>query len=781
MQHPRADAFIIDPIRPGSLTTPNLAYTAAMRDFSPEPPLEAKGPRVGDKPEVAGGLSAAINSLVVSLRQLGPGRTYGAWRGVNKTEGFDCPGCAWADPDGTPHVVEFCENGAKAFADDASTRICGPELFARYSVAELAQQSDLWLNAQGRIPRPMFLAAGEDHYRPIGWDDAFGVVAGELRACTDPNQAVFYTSGKAINESAFLFQLLARRFGTNNLPDCSNMCHESSGVALKEALGAGKATVTLQDLEGADVIVIIGQNPGTNHPRMLASLQVAKKRGARIIAINPLKEVGLTRFIHPQDPLALLGSGTALADLYLQVRINGDVALLQGLAKCLLAAGVMDQDFVETYAHGFAEYRQHIEAADWNLIVRESGISRSQIEEAAAMLAKSRGTVACWAMGLTQHENALDNIRELTNLLLIGGHIGRPNAGLFCVRGHSNVQGDRTMGIAEHMPESFYAGVDREFGISCPRARGSNTVEAIEAMLAGRVRVFVSLGGNFLSATPDTHAVARGLRQTRLSVSIATRLNRSHLVTGDAALILPCLSRTELNQTGSVENTVSWVSPTRGIFPPISRELRSEAEIVAGIADALFSTDWGREYAGDYRRLREKIARIVPGFENYNERLDSGGFYAPVPPKQREFRTASGKAEFAVCQIQSLPLQPGQLVLTTIRTHDQFNTVVYGNNDRYRGIHNGRRVVFMNLEDVRERGLRAEQLVDLTSHYQGETRTARGFRVVPYDLPRGNAATYFPEANPLVPLGQRARGSMTPASKSVIVSVAASKVSYNRA
>lgn len=746
-----------------------------MRDFSPEPPLEAEAPQLKDRPEASSGLPAAVNSLLVSLRQLGVGRTFDTWRRVNKSDGFDCPGCAWADPDGKPHAIEFCENGAKAFADDASTRLCEPAFFARHSVAELAQQSDLWLNAQGRIAQPMFLAASAERYRSIAWPEAFRLIADELRLCSDPNQAVFYTSGKAINESAFLFQLLARRFGTNNLPDCSNMCHESSGIALRDALGAGKATVTLADLEGADVIIILGQNPGTNHPRMLASLEIAKKRGARIIAVNPLKEVGLTRFVHPQDPMAILRNGTALADLYLQVRINGDVALLQGLAKCLLAEEAIDQDFLVTHTSGFAEYRRHIETVDWHLIVRESGIARAQIEQAATMLAQSRGTVACWAMGLTQHENAVDNVRELTNLLLTGGHVGRPNAGLFCVRGHSNVQGDRTMGIAEHMPESFYAALEREFAISCPRSRGYNTVEAIEAMLAGRVRVFVSLGGNFLSATPDTHAVARGLRQTRLSVSIATRLNRAHLVTGEAALILPCLSRTELDQVGSVENTVAWVSATRGIFPPISPELRSEAAIVAGIADALFGCDWGREYAGDYRRLRDKIARIVPGFENFNERLDQGGFYAPVPPKQREFGTASGKAEFAICQIQPLPLEPGQLVLTSIRTHDQFNTVVYGNDDRYRGIRNGRRVVFLNSEDMRERGLAAQQLVDLTSHFRGEKRTVRAFRVIPYDLPRGNAATYFPESNPLVPLGQRARGSMTPASKSVIVSVAASR------
>ena len=517
-------------------------------------------------PAAAGGLAAALNSLRVSWHQLGPLRILGTWRRVNQADGFDCPSCAWADSPGEQqHTLQFCENGAKAFADDASTRRCEPALFAKYSVEEMARQSDHWLNAQGRIMHAMYLAPGRDHYQPITWPDVFALIGDELRACSDPNQAVFYTSGKAINESAFLYQLLARRFGTNNLPDCSNMCHESSGLAMREALGAGKATVTLADLEGADVILILGQNPGTNHPRMLTSLEAAKKRGARIIAVNPLREVGLTRFVDPQDPLAMLRNGTALADLYLQVRINGDVALLQGLAKCLLAANRIEGDFLGAHTQGFAEYRRHIEEADWDLITSESGIAREQMEEAAAILGESRGTVACWAIGLTQHENAVDNVRELTNLLMLGGHIGRPNAGLLCVRGHSNVQGDRTMGISQKMPESFYAGLEREFGFACPRRAGYNTVEAIEAMLAGRVRVFLSLGGNFLSATPDTHAVARGLRRTRLTVSIATRLNRSHLVTGEAALILPCLSRTELDQVGSVENTVSWVSPTRGI------------------------------------------------------------------------------------------------------------------------------------------------------------------------------------------------------------------------
>jgi molybdopterin-dependent oxidoreductase alpha subunit len=747
-----------------------------MRDFSPEPPVEAQGPEVDHAPKAAGGLAAAVNSLRVSLRQLGPVRVFDAWRRVNQADGFDCPSCAWADSPGEQHhALQFCENGAKAFADDASTRLCGPPFFVKHSVEQLAGQSDRWLNAQGRLTHPLYLAPGQDHYRPITWPEAFRVIADELHACSDPNQAVFYTSGKAINESAFLYQLLARRFGTNNLPDCSNMCHESSGLAMREALGAGKATVTLADLEGADVIVILGQNPGTNHPRMLTSLQSAKKRGARIIAINPLKEVGLTRFVHPQDPLAMLSNGTALADLYLQVRINGDVALLQGLAKCLLAGKQVDQDFLSAHTHGFQDYCRHIECADWNLITRESGIAREQIEEAAAILGGSLGTVACWAMGLTQHENAVDNVRELTNLLLLGGHIGRPNAGLLCVRGHSNVQGDRTMGIAEKMPESFYAELEREFDFTCPRKPGYNTVEAIEAMLAGWVRVFLSLGGNFLSATPDTHAVARGLRTTRLSVSIATRLNRSHLVTGEGALILPCLSRTELDQVGSVENTVSWVSPTRGIFAPASGELRSEAAIVSGIADALFGTDWSSDYGANYRHLRSKIAKVVPGFERFNDRIEEGGFYAPVPPKQREFRTSSGKAEFGICRIQPLPVSDGQLVLMSVRTHDQFNTVVYDNDDRYRGIRNGRRVVLMNPEDMRIRGLHSQQFVDITSHFQGEQRTVCKFRVIPYDIPLGNAATYFPECNPLVPLGQRARGSQTPASKSVIVSISAAE------
>lgn len=694
-----------------------------------------------------------------------------AWVDVNQVGGFDCPSCAWADPAaGERHTFEFCENGAKAFADDATQKTIGREFFAAHSVEELARESDQWLNAQGRLAEPLVLERDATHYRPIGWEEAFELVGGELKACGSADEAAFYTSGKAVNESAFLFQLLARSYGTNNLPDCSNMCHESSGVGLRESLGAGKSTVTLEDLEVAEVILVIGQNPGTNHPRMLSSLQVAKRRGARIIAINPLREVGLFRFRHPQEVLAILGKSQELADVFLQVRINGDVALLQGLAKALLENGAIDREFVTQHTQGFEEFKEHIAGVPWELIVRESGVSEGEIRDVAALLAKSRATVATWAMGLTQHQNAVDNVQALVNLLLLGGHVGRPGAGLFCVRGHSNVQGDRTMGICETMPEWFYAGLEREFGIECPRGHGMNTVEAIEAMREGKLRVFVCLGGNFLSATPDTNAVAEGLRRLRLSVSIATKLNRGHLVTGERALILPCLGRTELNQLASVENTVSWVSGTVGKFEPVSKALKSEAEIVAGIAKATLGVDWSG-YARDYDSLRDKIAKIIPGFENFNRDLKAGGFYAPVPPKERVFPTVSGKAEFRRQNIEPLPVGEGQLVLMTIRTHDQFNTVVYGDEDRYRGIYRGRRVILMNQADMKERGLESQDLVDITSYFVSERRKVEGFRVVPYEIPRGNAAAYFPEANPLVPRGQHARKSFTPASKSVIITV----------
>jgi molybdopterin-dependent oxidoreductase alpha subunit len=635
----------------------------------------------------------------------------------------------------------------------------------------------------------MWLKPGASHYEPISWEDAFSMIGRELNALPSPNEAVFYTSGKTSNEAAFLYQLFARQFGTNNLPDCSNMCHESSGWALRETLGTGKSTVTLEDLEGTDCIVVIGQNPGTNHPRMLSSLQAAKRRGAKILAINPLREVGLLRFKHPQELLHLLGSGTELADQYLQVRINGDVALLKGIMKAMLeqeaaAPGtIVDSAFIRQYCSGFEELTRHLGSEEWGLIVEQSGLSHTEIHGAASMLSKAKTTVVCWAMGLTQHKNAVDNIREIVNLLLLRGNIGKPNAGALCVRGHSNVQGDRTMGIWEQMEDSFLDALGREFNLEPPRQHGWSTVESIQAMRAGKVGVFVSLGGNFLSASPDTHRVAEGLRNCKLTVVISTKLNRTHLVTGNAALILPCVSRTEKDiqasgpQFTTVENTVSFVSASTGQFDPASAMLRSEIAIISGIAQSTLqhrsSVDWAG-FTANYDGIRDSIARVVPGFEDFNRRVRAGGFYAPVPPKDRVFPTKTGKAMFTVNAIRPVALEPDQLLLMTIRTHDQFNTVIYGLDDRYRGVFGGRRIVFMNADDMQEAGFVTKQLVDITSHFEGVQRTVRGFQVISYDIPRRSAAAYYPETNPLVPLENFADVSQTPASKSIVVTFQAS-------
>ncbi len=740
-------------------------------------------------PKVATGFPAILKSADVSLRAMGVVRSGKAWSSINQRQGFDCPSCAWPDPAGERPTFEFCENGMKATADDATTLRVHPEFFRENSIQKLSEQSDYWLNHQGRITHPIWLQPGASHYEPISWEDAFSLIGRELNALAAPNEAVFYTSGKTSNEAAFLYQLFARQFGTNNLPDCSNMCHESSGWALRETLGTGKSTVTLEDLEGTDCIVVIGQNPGTNHPRMLSSLQAAKRRGAKILAINPLREVGLLRFKHPQEPLQLLGSGTELADQYLQVRINGDVALLKGIMKAMLekeaaAPGtIVDSKFIEKYCSGFEELTSHLQSEDWGLIVEQSGLSHTEIHSAASMLSRAKTTVVCWAMGLTQHKNAVDNIREIVNLLLLRGNIGKPNAGALCVRGHSNVQGDRTMGIWEQMEDAFLDALGREFNFEPPRQHGWSTVESIQAMCGGKVGVFVSLGGNFLSASPDTHRVAEGLRNCKLTVAISTKLNRTHLVTGNAALLLPCVSRTEedLQASGpqftTVENTVSFVSLSTGQFPSSSAMLRSEVAIIGGIAQSTLqhhsSVDWAG-FTANYDGIRDSIARVVPGFEDFNRRVREGGFYAPVPPKDRIFPTKTGKAMFTVNPIRPVALEPGQLLLMTIRSHDQFNTVIYGLDDRYRGVFGGRRVVFMNADDMQEEGFVTKQLVDISSHFESVQRTVRGFQVISYDIPRRCAAAYYPETNPLVPLENFADVSQTPASKSIVVTFRAS-------
>ena len=701
---------------------------------------------------------------------------------VNQTGGVDCPGCAWPEPDRERSHFEFCENGAKHVADEATTKRVTPEFFQQWSVAELAQQSDQWLNAQGRLTHPMLLHRDATHYEPINWDDAFELLAGELNSLNYPDQAIFYTSGRTSNEAAFLYQLFVRQFGTNNLPDCSNMCHESSGSALGETVGVGKGTVTLEDFDEAQAIFVIGQNPGTNHPRMLTSLERAKRRGCKLVHINPLPEVGMTRFKHPQDVLGLLGSGTILADLFLQVRINGDVALLKGITKAVLAReDSLDRDFIAQYTTGFDEFVSALQAVSWSEIVEQSGVEREQIEQAAQIFVDSERTIFCWAMGLTQHRNAVANIQEIVNLMLLRGQVGKPGAGLCPVRGHSNVQGDRTVGIWERPTEAFLDKLGETFDFEPPRNHGFDTVRAIHAMHEGQGKVFFALGGNFLSATPDTDFTTAALRRCRLTAHVSTKLNRSHLITGERALILPCLGRTEidLQATGlqfvTTENSMGVVQVSRGSLQPASEQLLSEPQIVARLARATLehrtTVNW-EELANDYDKIRDAIERVIPGFDDYNRRVrEPGGFHLPNAARNRVFNTKSGKAQFTVHELPKHDLGPDQFLMMTIRSHDQFNTSVYTENDRYRGISDGRRVVFLNGEDIAAAGLKVQQVVDLVSHFEGEERMARRFIVVPYDIPRRCAATYFPEANVLVPVRHVALKSNTPVSKSVVISI----------
>jgi molybdopterin-dependent oxidoreductase alpha subunit len=733
-------------------------------------------------PKAAGGAPSIIAAVKAISEGMGLVRGVRTMLKVNQTGGVDCPGCAWPEPDRERSHFEFCENGAKHIADEATTKRVTPEFFQQWSVAELLQQSDQWLNAQGRLTHPMLLHRDASHYEPIGWDDAFELLAGELNSLNYPDQAIFYTSGRTSNEAAFLYQLFVRQFGTNNLPDCSNMCHESSGAALGETIGVGKGTVTLEDFDHAQAIFVIGQNPGTNHPRMLASLESARRRGCKLVHINPLPEVGMTRFKHPQDVLGLLGSGTELANLFLQVRINGDVALLKGIAKAVLAReDALDQDFIAQHTTGFDEFSSALQAVSWNEIVEQSGVSKEKIEQAAQIFAESERTIFCWAMGLTQHRNAVANIQEIVNLMLLRGQIGKPGAGLCPVRGHSNVQGDRTVGIWERPTEVFLDRLGEAFDFEPPRNHGFDTVRAIQAMHEGQGKVFFALGGNFLSATPDTDFTAAALRRCRLTAHVSTKLNRSHLITGERALILPCLGRTEIDvqadkpQFVTTENSMGVVQISRGRLEPASTELLSEPQIVARLARETLehrtTVDW-EELANDYDKIRDVIERVIPGFDDYNRRVrEPGGFYLPNAARNRVFNTKTGKAQFTVHELPEHDLGPGQFLMMTIRSHDQFNTSVYTENDRYRGISDGRRVVFLNEADIAAAGLRAQQVVDLVSHFEGEERIARRFVVVPYDIPRRCAATYFPEANVLVPVRNVALKSNTPVSKSVVISI----------
>ena len=726
----------------------------------------------------AAGTPAVISSLRHVFGKAGVTRGTKALLGLNQAGGFDCPSCAWPDPDGPRAVAEFCENGAKAIASEAMERTIGREFFAARSVADLMEQSDAWHDLQGRLAEPLLLREGATHYEAVTWDEACAIVAEELRALDSPDEAVFYTSGRASNEAAFLWQLFVRAFGTNNLPDCSNMCHESSGLAMKDALGVGKGTVTLDDFLEADVILCVGQNPGTNHPRMLSTLEEAVERGARLVAVNPLKEAGLLGFAHPQHLRGILGQASPLASSYLQVKVNGDMALFRGVAKALVTMGAADDGFIRDHGSGYEEYRSLLEATPWPEIESLSGIPRDSIEDLALLLADGeKRLITCWAMGLTQHRNAVATIREIANVHLLLGAIGRPGAGLCPVRGHSNVQGDRTMGIFEKMPEPFLAALEKQAGVAVPRKHGLDTVDSIHAMHDGRAKVFIALGGNFAQATPDSGFTAAALRKCRLTCHVSTKLNRSHLIHGRRALILPCLGRSEDDggRFVTTENSMGVVQSSQGKLRPASEHLLGEPEIVARLAEATLG-DVGkirwRWLAEDYDKLRTWIEAVVPGFENFNDRIRRpGGFYLPNTAKERVWNTAGGKANFSSAPLDAFQAAPGRFLLQTLRSHDQFNTTIYGLDDRYRGISGMRDIVFLNPDDLAVIGVKPGGRIDLTSHWHDGERHLKGFRAIPYEMPRGMAAAYFPEANVLVPVGHVAEGSNTPASKSIEVSI----------
>ncbi len=766
-----------------------MSRSMTRRMLDHEPPIDDidEGATIVTAPKTAAaGVKAVAVSLERAFEQANPVRASRALARVNHHNGFDCPGCAWPEPTGRRRPAEFCENGAKAVAEEVTTRTVTPAFFAAHSIAELREKSGYWLGQQGRLTHPMVRYAGAAHYTPISWDDAYRLIADELRSLANPDEAVFYTSGRTSNEAAFLYQLLVRSFGTNNLPDCSNMCHESSGSALTESIGIGKGSVSIDDIVEADLILVAGQNPGTNHPRMLTTLVEARHHGARVIAINPLREAGLLAFKDPQHPSGVVGHGAATSDEYLQIRIGGDMALFQGLGRLLLeledaAPGtVVDREFIAAHCAGWDEYEAQIRTVDLDVVLEATGLTRTQLDETARDLAASERTIICWAMGLTQQRHGVATIQEATNLLLMRGMIGKPGAGVCPVRGHSNVQGDRTMGIFEKMPESFLAALDAEFSIRSPREHGYDTVAAIRAMRDGRAKVFMAMGGNFVEASPDTAVTEAALENCSLTVQVSTKLNRSHLVAGRTALILPTLGRTDSDIRGtgrqhvSVEDSMSMVHLSTGRLRPVSDELRSEVAIVCELAETVFGARHPVPWAGfadDYDLIRDSIARVIPGFDAYNTRVrQRNGFVLPHPPRDsREFQTHTGKANFVANELEWVPVPQGRLVLQTLRSHDQYNTTVYGLDDRYRGVKGGRRVVFVHPDDLASLGFADGAHVDIVSEWRDEERRVHDFRVIAYDTPRGNAAAYYPETNPLVPLDHTARKSNTPVSKAVVV------------
>ena len=756
-----------------------------MRDeISPLTPLEEKPPKLSPPKDSAAGIPAVVSTMKYGLTNMGVINSISKLSKVNDFHGFDCPGCAWPDPDDHRSFAEFCENGAKAVSDEATKSRVDSNFWSKWSISELSQKSDFWLNSQGRLTEPMIIRQNSNYYQPISWEDAFDVIADNIVSLENPDEAIFYTSGRTSNEAAFLWQLLARRIGTNNLPDCSNMCHESSGVALSESIGIGKGTVTLDDFNSADLIIVVGQNPGTNHPRMLTALRDAKKKGASIISVNPLVETGMKKFKHPQNPVEMLGFGSSIADKHLRVKINSDQALFRAFSKSIIESDNIDEDFINKYTNGFENFRKIAIDSRYEEISEITGIPLQEILEISQKVSKSKSTIVCWAMGITQHKNSVATIQEIVNFLLLGGNIGRKGAGVCPVRGHSNVQGDRTVGINHKPSPDFINNLERSTGIRSPEKHGFDSVEAVKAMEKGDAKIFLAMGGNFLSAMSDTNRTSAALSNCNLTVHISTKPNRSHLITGKTGIILPCLGRTEEDISSSngrqfvtVENSMGVVHSSTGTFKPASNLLKSEPAIVSGIGGAIESRlersgiPW-QNLSEDYDLIRNLIEKTIPGFDEYNVRIKSkSGFYLPNPPRDsRTFPTENGYANFVSNHI-SFAKSSNKFMMMTIRSHDQYNTTIYGLDDRYRGISKGRRVILMNKNDIYKCNLSKGELVDLSSEMNSGTVLSPDWFVVPYDIPEGNVATYFPESNCLIPLDSVAEKSNTPTSKSVPIGI----------
>ena len=741
---------------------------------------------VGEPKTWAAGVPGITHSMGPAFQEMGVGRSVKLLTNMNQKDGFDCMSCAWPDPDHRK-TFEFCENGAKAVTWEATPVTIPTTFWSENSISSLLEKSEYWLGMQGRLIEPVYKPKGKDNYEPISWDNAFKLIGDRLKALESPNEATFYTSGRTANETAFIYQLLARSLGTNNLPDCSNMCHESTGVALGEAIGIGKSTVAYKDFAKADLIIVMGQNPGTNHPRMLTALEEAKEAGADIVAVNPLLEAGLIRYKNPQKVKGIIGHGTGLADQYLQIRAGGDGWLMKAISKRVFEAEaahpgkVLDYKFIEEHCSGLEEFKAHVATLDHDAVLRATGLTTQEIDELAARYLKADKVIITWAMGLTQHQDAVAIIKEIMNLLLLRGNIGKPGAGASPIRGHSNVQGDRTMGIWEKMPPAFLDALQKEFHFDPPRENGVDAVQSVEAMLAGKTKVWIAMGGNLVSAVSDTAAAEAGFRTVGLNVQISTKLNRSHLTVGDEALILPTMGRTDIDiqaagpQMLSVEDSVCAIHATRGKIKPISDKLLSEVSIVTRIARQVFGGDGPINWAGfeeNYDTIRDHIEHVIKGFDNFNERLHrDNGFILPHGPRDsRTFNTPTGKAMITVNELKYLECPPGRLLLQSMRAHDQFNTTIYSLDDRYRGIKKSRKVIFVHPDDLPVLGVEDGQIVDVHSEFTDNVdRVVRNFKVVAFPTSRGCAATYFPEGNPLVPLGSTADGSNTPASKAVVV------------